>query len=127
MFKAGEDMLVASLEQCPQVTYRRDGTALASVRAEIGSTHAVTQDADGYTVHIRLYDFLLLTADLPANFEPRVGDVIKGHDQCHYLVSAIDNEPCWRAHTRRSRRVIRVHTRHVSDSHPAAAGGKEKP
>jgi hypothetical protein len=119
MQTAGEDILVAQLSSCPKALYRRDGADVAHARARRGSTHAVTTDSDGFSVHVRFADFFLLAADLPAGFEPAVGDVV-WHGGWPYLVSAVDGEPCWRWHTRQSRRIFRVHTRQISTSHPAA-------
>lgn len=119
MLSAGENILVEMLCCCQQADYRREGMTVAPVHARLGSTHAVTTDSDGFVVHVRFTDFLLLAADLPAGFEPTVGDVI-WHGGWPYLVSAVDGEPCWRWHTRQSRRIFRVHTRQISTSHPAA-------
>lgn len=119
MLTAGEDMLIDMLATCPVVDYRRNGATLASVHARIGHTHAKTTDADGFAIHVRFTDFILLTANFPANFEPAVGDVI-WHFSTPHLVSAIDGEPCWLWHTRQSQRALRVHTRVISTQHPAA-------
>ena len=121
MLKAGEDIMVGMLDGCPAAEYCRDGAALASVRARVGSTHAATSDRDGFPVHVRFIDFLLLAADLPDGFIPAPGDVIWRGGAPH-LVSAIDGEPCWTWHTRQSKRVIRVHSKLISEKHPAAGG-----
>ena len=119
MFQAGEDILVSLLASCPPVDYRRNATTVAGPRARIGHTHASTVSADGVAIHVRFTDFMILAADLPAGFVPAVGDVIR-HGPLPYLVSAIDGEPCWAWHTRQSQRVLRIHTRLISSSHPAA-------
>lgn len=119
MLTAGEDILVDMLASCPTADYRRDGASIAAAHARLGHTHARTNDADGFAIHVRFTDFLLLAADFPANFEPEVGDVI-WHFSTPHLVAAIDGEPCWLWHTRQSRRVLRVHTRVISANHPAA-------
>ena len=121
MFSAGEDILVEMLSNCPPADYRREGMTLANVHARVGNTHAATTDSDGFSVHVRFTDFLLLASDLPAGFSPAVGDVI-WHNSCPYMVSAIDGEPCWLWHTRQSCRVLRVHCKLISASHPAAGG-----
>lgn len=121
MFTAGEDLIVDLLAVCPAIDYRRNGASIAAVRARVGQTRARTNDADGFTIHVRFTDFLLLAADLPQGTEPKVGDLIVQGSQPH-LVSAIDGEPCWLWHTRQSQRVLRVHTRLIAKSHPAAGG-----
>lgn len=115
MQTAGEDILVDMLLIRPRVEYRRDKMLLCSPRSRYGHTHASSTDADGFAMHVRFTDFLILSEDLPPGFTPKVGDIISAGGNS-YLVSALDGEPCWLHHTRQSSRIIRVHTRLASDT-----------
>lgn len=51
-------------------------------------------------------DFLVRSADMPAGFEPQVGDVLIDEKALRYEVIAPASEPCWRWHTPD---VMRIH------------------
>jgi len=115
MLNAGEDILVDMLRSRPRIEYRRESLPVCTPRARIGHTHAASTDADGFALHVRFTDFLILAEDLPPGFNPKVGDTITAGGG-KYLVSAMDGEPCWLRHTRQTGRIIRVHTRLKDDA-----------
>lgn len=89
------------------VTYLRNGTVVAeNIPAKLGKTLFRAENNYGVTIRIERRDFIVRTSDVPVT--PEVGDEIL-FDGRRYTVTAPNEEPCWKYHTRQSHTQIRIH------------------
>lgn len=115
IFNAGRALLnkAYSFSGCV-ITYRRGENTLAvDIPAKEGKTVFRYIDYSGITARTEQYDFIVREKDLKVF--PETGDeIICGGDT--YLVSAPNDEPCWRWHSRGIASEIRIHTK-KSENH----------
>lgn len=108
MLEQGEQMLDAAFEYAAiSIEYVRAGSVVATIPAKIGRTLFRTENAFGVTVRTECRDFIVRAADL--DLTPEVGDEIICGDK-KYLVSAPNDEPCWKWHTKATHSQKRIHT-----------------
>ena len=110
IFEKGEAMQAAAfLYAAVSINYFRGETALAfRIPAKLGRTLFRAENAFGVTVRTEQRDFIIRASDLPET--PEVGDEIQ-FDGKRYSVSAPNDEPCWRWHTRNSHSQKRIHAK----------------
>jgi len=101
------------------ITYQRDGVTIAAdIPAKIGSTLFRTDDRNGITLRVEQRDFIIRVSDAGSLDEPKKGDEIIWAGKV-YMVSAPNNEPCWRWHTRQTHTQMRIHAKYIGDPEPA--------
>ena len=100
------------------ITYQRDGVTIAAdIPAKIGSTLFRTDDRNGITLRVEQRDFIIRVSDAGSLDEPKKGDEIIWAGKV-YMVSAPNNEPCWRWHTRQTHTQMRIHAKYIGDPEP---------
>ena len=98
------------------VTYFRGSAEIALTEVVPGSKVFRFTDEHGTTKHIQTSDFLVEAAQLQISgtaIEPRIGDRIRqtvGSHTITFLVSSINNEPCFRPSDRQGQTQFRIHT-----------------
>lgn len=93
------------------IDYFRNGAALASnIPAKLGKTLFRAENNFGVTVRTEQRDFILRHSDLAES--PEVGDEIR-YDGKRYSVSAPNDEPCWKWHSRASHTEKRIHAKYL--------------
>lgn len=115
IFEKGEAMQAAAFHYAAvRISYFRNGAALASnIPAKLGRTLFRAENNFGVTVRTEQRDFILLDSDLPIT--PEVGDEIQ-YDGKLYSVSAPNDEPCWKWHTRTSHTQKRIHAKYNGEA-----------
>lgn len=110
IFEKGEAMQAAAFDYAAvSIDYFRNGIALASkIPAKLGRTLFRAENTFGVTVRTEQRDFIVRTSDLAAT--PEVGDEIRFDGQ-KYSVSAPNDEPCWKWHSRNSHTEKRIHAK----------------
>lgn len=93
------------------IDYYRGSSAYASgINAKLGKTLFRAEDNFGVTIRSEQRDFIILASDL--TITPEVGDEIR-FDGKKYTVTAPNNEPCWKWHTRLTHSQIRIHAKYI--------------
>ena len=98
------------------VTYLRGSAEIELTQVIPGSKVFRFTDEHGTTKHIETSDFLVEAAQLQiagSPIEPRIGDRIRqtmGSNTVTFLVSSINNEPCFRPSDRQAKTQLRIHT-----------------
>lgn len=110
IFEKGEAMQAAAFQYAAvSIDYFRNGAALASgIPAKLGRTLFKSENNFGVAVRTEQRDFILRDSDLAAT--PEVGDEIR-YDGKKYSVSAPNDEPCWKWHSRTSHAEKRIHAK----------------
>ena len=116
IFEQGEKMLADAFHFASvQINYARGGNVIAAgIRAKLGKTLFKAEDNYGVTIRMEQRDFIVRGEDLGVT--PEVGDEIQ-YDRRRYLVTAPNNEPCWRWHTRQSHSQLRIHAKDNGEIH----------
>ena len=95
------------------ITYRRgENTLAAEIPAKEGKTVFRYIDYSGITARTEQYDFIVREKDLKVL--PETGDEIICNGNT-YLVSAPNEEPCWRWHTQGLFSERRIHTKRICE------------
>ncbi|MBQ9501673.1 MAG: hypothetical protein IJU70_05910 [Lentisphaeria bacterium] len=110
IFEQGEAMMREAFSYASRtVDYCRAGSVLArGIPAKLGRTLFRYETPSGMTIRIEQRDFILRYSDL--GIEPETGDEVVFDGEI-FVVSAPNNEPCWRWHTRTARAEIRIHAK----------------
>ena len=111
IFEKGIAMQAAAFNYAAvTVSYRRgENIVAASIPAKLGKTLFRAENEFGVTVRTEQRDFIVRASDL--NVTPEVGDEIHFAGKI-YSVSAPNNEPCWKWHTRIDHSEIRIHAKY---------------
>lgn len=97
------------------VSYRRGEDMLASgILSKLGSTLFRADNNRGVTIRTEQRDFIVRTSDFVDNFEPQPGDEII-FDGKLYMVSAPNDEVCWRWHSRLDHSQLRIHAKYAGN------------
>ena len=99
-----------------RISYARSGRSSHSMPAKLGRTVFRYEDASGAVIRTEQRDFIV-PATFFCNRPPEVGDSI-WFDGKYYIVSAPNDEPCWRWHSRQNHSEIRIHAKYLSDQRP---------
>lgn len=111
LFSAGEAMLAAAFEYgAVGIDYCHGSSVSSGIKAKLGKTLFRAEDNDGVTIRTEQRDFIVRAADIEG-ITPEVGDEIR-FDGKRYMVTAPNNEPCWKWHTRQSHTQIRIHAKY---------------
>lgn len=93
-----------------KISYYRNAVAQATdIPAKLGSTLFRAENRYGVTTREEQRDFIVLASDLAVT--PEVGDEIQ-YSGKRYSVTAPNNEPCWKWHTRTSHTQKRIHAKY---------------
>lgn len=104
-------MLAAAFEYAAvSIDYCHDSNVVSGIKAKLGKTLFRAEDNEGITIRTEQRDFIVRAIDIPG-ITPEVGDEIR-FDGKRYLVTAPNNEPCWKWHTRQSHTQIRIHAKY---------------
>ena len=107
-----------------RIDYCRDGVLLASnIPAKLGRTLFRYTSPAGMVIRTEQRDFILRSEDL-GNIEPKTGDEVALGGEL-FVVSAPNNEPCWRWHTRNTHAEIRVHAKFAGPVSSSSSSGSE--
>lgn len=114
IFEPGEKMMRDAFGYASRtVDYYRDGALLAAgIPAKLGRTVFRYDTPSGMTIRTEQRDFILRFSDI--SVEPKTGDEIVLDGEIH-VVSAPNNEPCWRWHTRTTHSEIRIHAKSAGE------------
>lgn len=119
ILQAGEAMLAAAFDYAAvSIDYTHGSSCTSGIPAKLGKTLFRTEDAAGVTIRTEQRDFIVRADDIAVT--PEVGDEIR-YDGRTYLVTAPNNEPCWRWHTRLSHTQVRIHAKYTG----AVANGQQ--
>ena len=115
IFDAGTSLMNAAYQYAGySICYRRGkDTLAANIPAKLGKTVFRYIDASGYLTRTEQRDFLVRSSDLPT--EPETGDEII-FDEEIYIVSAPNDEPCWKWHSRCNRSEKRIHAKRAGEA-----------
>ena len=110
IFDSGDKMMDAAFSfGAVQIDYVRENKVVASaIPAKLGKTIFRAENNYGVTIRSEQRDFIVRSSDL--DITPEVGDEIH-FDGMKYSVTAPNDEPCWKWHTRQTHSQKRIHTK----------------